>query len=199
MILITDDTPENIFSLKRLLELNQFEVDTAHSGEEALRKILKNEYSLLILDVQMPGMDGFEVAEALKGLNKSRDLPIIFLSAISKGKEFVTKGYTSGAVDYLTKPVDADVFILKVRTLHALYEQKRELTQAHSRLKREVEERKKAEVALKKTVAEMQLFMESLPQLAFSANTAGELEFVNQQWLLFAPDKSKFPTFDDIH
>lgn len=195
MILITDDTPENIYSLKRLLELNQFEVDSAQSGEEALKKVLKNDYSLLILDVQMPGMDGFEVAEALKGLNKSRDLPIIFLSAVNKGKEFVTKGYTSGAVDYLTKPVDADVFILKVRTLHALYEQKREINKAHSLLKREVDERKKAEIELKKTVAEMQLFLESLPQLAFSANTDGDIEFVNQQWLLFSKGTKAFPRF----
>ena len=117
MILITDDTPENIFSLQRLLEINQFEVDTALSGEEALKKILKNDYSLLILDVQMPGMDGFEVADTIRGFNKSRDLPIIFLSAVNKGKEFVTRGYTSGAIDYLTKPVDADIFIMKVKQI----------------------------------------------------------------------------------
>ncbi len=195
MILITDDTPENIFSLKRLLELNGFDVDTALSGEEALKKILRNDYSLLILDVQMPGMDGFEVADAIKGLNKSRDLPIIFLSAVSKGKDFITRGYTSGAVDYLTKPVDADVFIMKVKTLHTLYEQKRELNIAHSLLKKEVEDRKKAEVDLKKAVAELQLVLESLPQLACSADTAGNIEYVNQQWMLFSKSEHSFPTF----
>ena len=195
MILITDDTPENIFSLQRLLEINQFEVDTALSGEEALKKILKNDYSLLILDVQMPGMDGFEVADTIRGFNKSRDLPIIFLSAVNKGKEFVTRGYTSGAIDYLTKPVDADIFIMKVKTLHKLYEQKSELNYAHSLLRKEVDDRKQAEIELKKTVAEMQLFLESLPQLAFSANATGNIEFVNQQWLLFAKTEFSFPAF----
>src|SRR4051812_45265134 len=105
MILIVDDKRENIFSLKSLLTLHNFVVDTAESGEEALRKVLKHSYSLIILDVQMPGMDGFEVAEAISGFNKAKDTPIIFLSAINKEKRFITKGYTSGGADYVTKPV----------------------------------------------------------------------------------------------
>jgi CheY-like chemotaxis protein len=71
MILVVDDKPENIFSLQRTLELNSFTVDNATSGEEALRKILVNSYSLIILDVQMPGMDGFEVAETMAGYSNS--------------------------------------------------------------------------------------------------------------------------------
>src|ERR1700749_83336 len=98
MILIVDDKPENIFSLKTILELHSFPIDTALSGEEALKKILKNTYALIILDVQMPGMDGFEVAETLGGYSKSRDIPIIFLSAANTEKKFITKGYTSGAL-----------------------------------------------------------------------------------------------------
>src|SRR5215469_404592 len=76
MILIVDDKPENIFSLKTILELHSFPTDTALSGEEALKKILKHSYALIILDVQMPGMDGFEVAEAISGYSKARDIPI---------------------------------------------------------------------------------------------------------------------------
>ncbi|HWJ27988.1 MAG TPA: response regulator, partial [Flavisolibacter sp.] len=93
MILIVDDKKENIFSLKSLLELHNFRVDTAMSGEDALKKILKSTYSLIILDVQMPGMDGFEVAEAITGHSKTRDIPIIFLSAVNTEKKFITKGY----------------------------------------------------------------------------------------------------------
>ena len=88
MILIVDDTPENIFSLKHLLEINGFNVDSAGSGEEALKKILKTDYALIILDVQMSGMDGFEVAETIGGFGKSKEIPIIFLSAINVEKKY---------------------------------------------------------------------------------------------------------------
>src|ERR1700759_2204199 len=130
MILIVDDRPENIFSLKSILELNSFDTDAATSGEEALKKVLKNDYALIILDVQMPVMDGFEVAEAITGLNKTRDIPIIFLSAVNTHKKFVTKGFESGGVDYLTKPVDPDILILKVRNFYRLYEKTHALKEA---------------------------------------------------------------------
>src|SRR5215475_15796730 len=115
MILIVDDKPENIFSLKTILELHSFPTDTALSGEEALKKILRQSYALIILDVQMPGMDGFEVAEAISGYSKARDIPVIFLSAVNTEKRFIAKGYNSGAIDYLTKPVDPDILLLKVQ------------------------------------------------------------------------------------
>ncbi|MGB8193765.1 MAG: response regulator [Chitinophagaceae bacterium] len=127
MILIVDDKRENLFSLKALLELNRYNVDTALSGEEALKKILKAEYALIILDVQMPGMDGYEVAETITGYSKSRSIPIIFLSAVNIDKSFIAKGYASGGVDYVTKPFDPDLLLLKVKTFIKLYEQTREL------------------------------------------------------------------------
>jgi len=145
MILIVDDRTENIISLKKILEYNGLEVDTANSGEEALKKILTNSYALIILDVQMPVMDGFEVAEAVLGYSKTRDIPIIFLSAVNLDKKFITKGYLSGGLDYITKPVDPDVLILKVRTFVRLYEQNRELNEVQENLKAEIEFRKSAE------------------------------------------------------
>lgn len=135
MILIVDDKPENIFALQRILELNQFATDAASSGEEALKKLLKNDYALIILDVQMPGMDGFEVAEAITSFNRTRDIPIIFLSAVNTHKRFVTKGFESGAVDYITKPVDPDILILKVRNFYRLYEKTQALKIAERELK----------------------------------------------------------------
>src|SRR5690606_28836580 len=111
MILIVDDKQENLFSLKALLELNNYQVDTASSGEEDLRKVLKNEYAVIILDVQMPGMDGYEVAEHVSSIKQTRDTPIIFLSAVNINKRFITKGYQSGGVDYLVKPIDNDLLL----------------------------------------------------------------------------------------
>ena len=145
MILIVDDKYENLFSLKTLLQLYAYETDTAASGEEALKKILKNEYSVIILDVQMPGMDGYEVAEAISGLNKTRDIPIIFLSAVNIDKRFIAKGYDSGGVDYITKPFDNDLLLLKVRTFYRLYEQRKELKKVEDALRREIEMRKRSQ------------------------------------------------------
>ncbi|WP_026899026.1 ATP-binding response regulator [Daejeonella oryzae] len=145
MILIVDDIPENIFSLKKVLELNNFSVDTASSGEEALKKILKNSYFLIILDVQMPGMDGFEVAETISGYSKTKDIPIIFLSAVNTDKKFITKGYEYGGLDYVTKPFDADILLLKVKTFYRLYKQKIELKFTQESLREEIEVRKAAE------------------------------------------------------
>ncbi|GGC56585.1 hybrid sensor histidine kinase/response regulator [Pedobacter quisquiliarum] len=145
MILIVDDTPENLISLKKVLEKHDFEVDTASSGEEALRKVLRNEYVLIILDVQMPGMDGFEVAEAISGYSKAKETAIIFLSAANTETRFITKGYSSGGLDYITKPVDMSVLLLKVKTFYRIYEQSRKLIEIQTALLEEIEFRKQAE------------------------------------------------------
>ena len=145
MILIVDDTPENLISLKKVLEKHDFEVDTAASGEEALRKVLRNEYVLIILDVQMPGMDGFEVAEAISGYSKAKETAIIFLSAANTETRFITKGYSSGGLDYITKPVDMSVLLLKVKTFYRIYEQSRKLIEIQTALLEEIEFRKQAE------------------------------------------------------
>lgn len=194
MILIVDDKPENIISLKGLLTLHQFSVDTAESGEEALKKILRNTYSLIILDVQMPGMDGFEVAEAILGFNKAKDIPIIFLSAVSTDKKFITQGYISGGIDYVTKPVDPDIMLLKVKTFYKLSEQNRELKKMQDSLRKEIEMRKQTENTLDERVKELRSVMESLPLITFTINAEGKTEYVNQHWYEYSPDKDVFPT-----
>ena len=146
MILIVDDSPENIISLKKVLERNDFEVDTALSGEEALKKVLKNSYVLIILDVQMPEMDGFEVAEAISGYSKAKETAIIFLSAANTENKFITRGYSSGALDYIIKPVDINILLLKVKTFYRIYEQNRRLSEMQLALMEEIEYRKRAEL-----------------------------------------------------
>lgn len=193
MILIVDDKKENIFSLKTLLEVHHFEVDTAESGEDALKKILKNDYSLIILDVQMPGMDGFEVAEAVSGFSKAKDIPIIFLSAVNTDKKFITRGYLSGGMDYVAKPFDPDLLLLKVKTFYKLYSQKKDLDDIQVSLKEEISYRKKAEDRLQESYEELRSILESIPQIAFTASVTGQLEFVNQHWLEFAPSRHEFP------
>lgn len=193
MILIVDDRPENIFSLKKLLELNQFTVDTASSGEDALRKVLKNSYYLIILDVQMPGMDGFEVAEAVSGYSKSKDIPIIFLSAVNTEKRFIAKGYSSGAIDYVTKPFDPDILLLKVKNFYKLHQQTRELNEIHKTLREEIEVRKQAQAQLHQSVEELRSILESIPQIAFTSDASGNIEFVNRYWYQFSFGMDMFP------
>jgi len=145
MILIVDDRPENLISLQKVLQAHNFEVDTASSGEEALKKVLRNNYVLIILDVQMPEMDGFEVAEAISGFSKAKDTAIIFLSAVNTELRFITKGYESGGLDYITKPVDINILLLKIKTFYRIYEQNRKLNEVQEKLLEEIEFRKQAE------------------------------------------------------
>ena len=169
MILIVDDRPENILPLKKILELHRFTVDTAQSGEEALKKVLNTAYSVIILDVQMPDMDGFEVANAIAGFGRAKDTSIIFLSAVNTEKKFITQGYTAGAVDYLVKPADPDILVLKVRMFQKLYEQQQELRATQELLQQQLEARKHTAELLEQQVqvrtAELQLKNAELEQI----------------------------------
>lgn len=193
MILIVDDKPENIFSLKSILELHSFVIDSALSGEEALKKALKQTYALIILDVQMPGMDGFEVAEILAGSKNTKDTPIIFLSAVSTEKKFITKGYSSGAIDYILKPIDPDILLLKVKTFNRLYEQNRQLNLMQQNLHSEIEFRKKAQLQTQEKAQELHSILEAIPQITFTATKDGKIEYVNAQWFYYATSTRQFP------
>jgi len=139
-ILLVDDRPENLLALEAILEpLGQIMM-RANSGPEALRCVLESELATILLDVQMPGMNGFEVAEIIKSRERSRTIPIIFLSAISKEDAYVFKGYSMGAVDYVFKPFNPDVLRSKVSVFVDLFVKQREL-QRQAELLREAEKR----------------------------------------------------------
>ncbi|MHC8317336.1 putative bifunctional diguanylate cyclase/phosphodiesterase [Pseudomonas sp. LB3P31] len=122
ILLIVDDYPENLVSMRALLERQDWQVMTAASGFEALGLMLEHDVDLVLLDVQMPGMDGFEVARLMRGSQRTRLTPIIFLTANEQSQDAVRKGYASGAVDYLFKPFDPQILKPKV---HALLEHQR--------------------------------------------------------------------------
>ena len=113
-ILLVDDRPENLLALEASLEPLGRRLVSATSGEEALRHLLKEEFAVILLDVQMPGLDGFDVARMVKQREATRHVPILFLTAISKDRRHVFRGYESGAVDYIFKPIDADILRSKV-------------------------------------------------------------------------------------
>lgn len=122
VLLVVDDYPENLISMRALLERQDWQVVTAASGVEALGALLEHEVDLVLLDVQMPGMDGFEVARLMRGSQRTRLTPIIFLTANEQSQAAVLKGYANGAVDYLFKPFDPQILRPKVQ---ALLEQQR--------------------------------------------------------------------------
>lgn len=126
-ILIVDDRPENLFSLEKILAETGAEVVRAGGGNEALKVTLHHEFALAILDVQMPGMDGYELAEYLRGDKNNRDLPIIFLTAFHSDDQQIFKGYEAGGVDYLTKPYNPQILMAKVKIFLQLDRQKKEL------------------------------------------------------------------------
>lgn len=200
MILIVDDNQSNIFSLKKLLETNDFQVDAAESGEEALRKALRNNYALIILDVQMPGMDGFEVAENFAGYSKTKDIPIIFLSAVNTEKQFIARGYASGGKDYVTKPIDPEILLLKVKTFYNLQENNLAMKRTQRSLEQEVQGRREAQVTMKSEIDHFHLMLEALPQIAFTLNANGAVTFVNSKWYDYSASEQVFPeTHSDDH
>jgi PAS domain S-box-containing protein len=129
MILMVDDRVENLVALEAILEPLGHPLVRAHSGEEALRKVLLQDFAVILLDVQMPGMNGFETAHFIKSRERSRHTPIIFLTAISKEEAYVFEGYSAGAVDYMFKPFHPDILRSKVRVFLELYEKEQQLRQ----------------------------------------------------------------------
>jgi PAS domain S-box-containing protein len=128
-LLIVDDNANNLFSLRSLIETHtDVEVLEAASGQQALDIALASpDIDLIILDIQMPGMDGFQTASMLKIRKKTQDIPIIFLTAAFKADEFLQKGYELGAADYLLKPIDDNLLLNKISTYFRLIEKERDL------------------------------------------------------------------------
>jgi response regulator RpfG family c-di-GMP phosphodiesterase len=122
-VLVVDDRAENLLALEGLLSRPDRNVIKASSGNEALALTLDHDLAMVLMDVQMPDLNGFETAELLRGSERTRHIPIIFITAINKEQQYVFKGYEAGAVDYLFKPVDPDILEAKVGVFCELHRQ----------------------------------------------------------------------------
>ena len=147
-ILIVDDEPKNLAVLETVLDDSGYRLVRAGSGSEALLALMAEEFAVLILDVQMPDMTGFELAQMVKERKKTSRIPIIFLTAYYNEDQHVLEGYFSGAVDYLHKPVNAAVLRSKVAVFCELYRKSRALELVNMALSGEVAERRRAEIRL---------------------------------------------------
>src|SRR5438309_2454078 len=125
-VLLVDDDERNLLAVATVLE-DLGEVVLAHSGEEALRYLLKGEFAVILLDVYMPGMDGYETAQIIRSRDQTKGIPIVFLSAVNKETEHLMRGYSMGAVDYVFKPVDPVILRSKVAVFVELFEKSKEV------------------------------------------------------------------------
>jgi two-component system sensor histidine kinase/response regulator len=140
-ILLVDDRPENLTALEALLEEMGLDMFKATSGNEALSLSLKHDFAIVLMDVRMPDMDGFETAELMRANPKTSRLPIIFVTAAMKDTEHQFKGYEAGAFDYLLKPIEPTVLRSKIRVFCDLYQQRRRIEMHEQQLEMLVKER----------------------------------------------------------
>ncbi len=134
-LLLVDDREENLIALEAILSSLDLVPVRARSGEEALKALLNTEFALILLDVRMPGMDGFETASHIKRRERTRNIPIIFLTVVDSAPDYAFRSYAAGAVDYLTKPFDPWVLRAKVAVFVELYNMNRRLAEQASMLR----------------------------------------------------------------
>lgn len=158
LILMVDDKPMNLLSLSAAIQDDEFHIVQAGSGNEALGLVLDHDFALILLDVQMPGMDGFETAELIRSNAKTRHIPIIFISAVSQEETHLFKGYDKGAVDYLFKPVNIFILKSKIHIFMELYKQKKEKEILYANLEKALAEA----VAGRKVIDEQNILLKDL-------------------------------------
>ncbi len=186
-ILLVDDRPEGLVTLEATLNQEDYNLIKANSGREALAKVLTHDFAVILMDVQMPEMDGFETATVIKQRDRSKNIPIIFITAINKTDQYVSAGYSVGAVDYIFKPFDPHILKSKVAVFADLFRKTRLLT-IQSETLREIEKRERIRT-LKDLESEgrrrYQNLADAIPQIICRTNKKGEIEYYNQFWNLY--------------
>jgi PAS domain S-box-containing protein len=179
-ILMVDDHPANLVALEAILRPLGQRLVRAHSGEEALRALLKEQFAVILMDVQMPGIDGLKTAQLIKERERTRHIPIIFLTAISKDPSFVFQGYERGAVDYILKPFDPEILRSKVSVFVQLHAQKERIRrQAMLLRQREREEYER------RTEHRFRALVDAMPQCLLAARLDGSFYRANAEWVRY--------------
>ncbi|WP_216829150.1 response regulator [Alkalihalobacterium elongatum] len=153
-ILLVDDRPENLIALEAVLASPEYNLIKADCGEEALKYVLQYDFAVILLDVQMPGLNGFETAELIKQRKTSMHIPIIFITALSKATEHVSKGYSAGAVDYIFKPFNPSLLRNKVAAFVDIYKDRREIEKQRNILEKQTNDLKEKYMNLELIIAD---------------------------------------------
>ena len=165
-ILLVDDRPQNLLALEAILNTLDQTLVRAGSGEEALRALLRDEFALILLDAQMPGMDGFETAARIKARERTKNVPIIFLTAVDEDQRLAYRGYAAGAADYITKPFDPWLLRAKVQVFVDLWATGQRLTTQAAFLRRQLEDRRDGVDVLAEFSSRLSTLEEAVAQLA---------------------------------
>jgi PAS domain S-box-containing protein len=176
-LLLVDDRKENLLALEAILEPLGHRLVSVESGVAALKELLREDFACILLDVQMPEIDGFELAELIKKRERSEHIPIIFLTALSKEERHVYRGYSAGAVDYIFKPINADVLRSKVSVFIELWQKTRQL-QAQAQ---QLHEQKLTAVEQASEARYRQL-ADAMPQIVWTADVQGGATYYNRRW-----------------
>jgi PAS domain S-box-containing protein len=192
-ILMVDDHPPNLIALAAILEPLGQELVHAHSGAEALRHLLESDFALILMDVQMPGMDGLQTAKLIKDRPRNRHIPIIFLTAIHKDPSYIFRGYKEGAVDYMLKPFEPEILRAKVAVFVDLWRKGEMLKrqQAILRARELVEAEKRSEMRFR-------ALNDSMPQCVWAAHADGEIYYCNRVWREYAGPDAGMTFFDAL-
>jgi PAS domain S-box-containing protein len=180
-ILVVDDHPANLVAFEAVLAPLGHELVMCNSGEEALRHLLASEFALILLDVQMPGLDGFKTAELIKERPRSQEVPIIFITALSRETNNVFRGYAQGAVDYILKPFEPEILRSKVSVFVQLFLQREKIKRQEAELRareRAEEERKNEE--------RVRALVDAMPLCVWAANADGKPYYCNEMWLSYS-------------
>jgi len=193
-ILIVDDRPDHLLAIETILSAKDYNLVRAGSGQEALRRILERDFAVILVDVVMPGMDGFELATTIKQRERSRFTPIIFLTAGSSDITFIYRGYSVGAVDYLMKPLDADVLRAKVAIFVDLFRKGRQIREQVDALRAAERRERELELISVRAASEQRYknLAEAIPQIVWTALADGALTYVSHRWSEYTGQ-----TFDD--
>jgi PAS domain S-box-containing protein len=177
-LLLVDDRPQNLLALQAILEPLGHELVTAGSGGEALRALLnRDDFAVILLDVQMPDLDGFEVAEVIKQRERTSTIPIIFLTALSKDERHVFRGYEIGAVDYVFKPFEPEILRAKVAVFIELWEKNQQIRRQSEQLAAQ------ALAELRRATAERyRQLADAMPQIVWTSDRAGNATYYNRRW-----------------
>ncbi len=183
-VLLVDDRQENITALEAVFDDCNYNLVRAYSGSQALKRLLVDEFAVILLDVQMPDLDGFETAALIRKRQKSRHTPIIFITAINKEDRYVFRGYSLGAVDYIFKPVEPDILRSKVAVFVELYRKNRQV-KVQAELLRQNEQREReralAELKLKSDIRYHNL-ADAMPQIVWTVTRDGTIDYFNRRW-----------------
>ncbi len=183
-ILVVDDSPGNRQALRAILEQPDREIVEAGSGQEALRKLLSDDYALVLLDVVMPEMNGFETAAAIRQRDRAVGLPILFLTAHANEAELIFQGYRVGAVDYLVKPLQPDMVRAKVAVFVELYRRRQQVERQAERLVRAEEQAVELRIADLRLAGERRYrtLADNVPHIVWSARDLSEVDYFNRRW-----------------